>query len=226
MEQPRESVDAIDVPLVGLLVSLEVVPALAGSIAAEVEGRMAESHRRYHGLDHIRAVLGEVDRLLPDEPAATPAAVRLAAWFHDVIYDPTAPVGANEQASAELAVHLLTPAGIDPAVVDETARLIRLTAGHNVEADDRSGAVLVDADLGILASPPADYDRYATAVREEYAHVPDDLWVAGRGAVLRGFLESAERLFTAGPPPDRSLRRGRAVANLHRELTGLTSESS
>jgi len=100
-------------------------------------------------------------------------------------------------------------------------RLILLTAGHEVDEGDRAGALLVDADLWILSSPPDRYDRYAADVRAEYAHVPDDLWRRGRGAVLRHFLDAAGSLGAYGPEADRSDRRARAQANLTRELEAL-----
>lgn len=60
--------------------------------------RYREPHRRYHGVAHLAAVLRTLDELLAPEPASP--AVRFAAWFHDAVYDPTAPAGANEAASA------------------------------------------------------------------------------------------------------------------------------
>ena len=42
---------------------------------------------------------------------------------------------------------------------------------------------LLDADLGVLAAPPAAYLHYAAAVRSEYCHVPDEefRWVVSMG---------------------------------------------
>ena len=39
---------------------------------------------------------------------------------------------------------------------------------RRVEPGDANGAVLCDADLAVLASPPEAYAAYASAVREEY----------------------------------------------------------
>jgi len=36
------------------------------------------------------------------------------------------------------------------------------------------GAILISIDLSILAAEPSRYDAYAAAIRNEYAHVPDD----------------------------------------------------
>jgi predicted metal-dependent HD superfamily phosphohydrolase len=65
---------------------------------------------------------------------------------------------------------------------------VRLTAGHDPEPDDANGAVLCDADLAVLAGPPAAYAAYASAVREEYAHLSDEDFTRGRIAVLESLL--------------------------------------
>ena len=68
---------------------------VAGAGAALL-GRWAEPHRAYHDLAHLAEVLERVDLLAAE--ADRPDAVRLAAWFHDAVYDPTA--ADNEERSA------------------------------------------------------------------------------------------------------------------------------
>lgn len=134
-------------------------------------------------LDHVDTLAGH---------AADPAAVRLAAWFHDAVYRPDR--SENEERSAQLAERALTEAGVPEARTAEVARLVRLTVGHDPEPGDTNGEVLCDADLAILAETPAAYGRYAAAVREEYAFVPDQAFREGRSAVLRELL-GLPRLF-------------------------------
>ena len=136
----------------------------------------------------------------------------------DAVYDATAGAGANEAASADLALAELGRAGVRSGLAEETARLIRLTAGHQVAPDDASGAVLVDADLAILAAAPDAYDCYTVEVRAEYGHLDDDAWRTGRRAVLSGFL-SGPALFRIGD--DCGPRDARARANMRRELRTL-----
>jgi predicted metal-dependent HD superfamily phosphohydrolase len=145
-------------------------------------GRWSEPHRHYHTTEHLADMLSIVDA--HEDAAADPRAVRLAAWFHDAVYDPRETD--NEELSARLAEETLPRLGVDPT---EVARLVRLTSRHNPAPDDRNGALLVDADLAVLARPPAEYRLYVRAVRAEYAHVPDDAFNAGRAAVLRGLLD-------------------------------------
>jgi predicted metal-dependent HD superfamily phosphohydrolase len=68
------------------------------------------------------------------------------------------------------------------------ARLVLLTAGHDPEPGDTNGAVLCDADLAVLASPPEAYAAYASAIRTEYGHLSDAEFTAGRIAVLEHLL--------------------------------------
>ncbi|MCW6007913.1 metal-dependent phosphohydrolase [Micromonospora sp. CPCC 205371] len=169
--------------------------------------RWREPHRRYHTVAHLTSILSIVE--------SSPAPVRLAAWYHDAVYDPRAAGDANERASATLAERELTALGLPAPVVAEVRRLVLLTGTHAVEPGDDNGAMLCDADLAILASPPADYDAYAAAVREEYAHVPDEAFRAGRAAVLSHLL-ALPTLYRRHAEWERPAR-----ANLARELAVL-----
>lgn len=144
----------------------------------------AEPHRVYHGLGHLDDVLRQVDDLAGH--AGDPDAVRLAAWFHDAVYDPVATD--NEQRSAERAEQVLAALDVDPERIASIARLVRLTANHDPSSGDRDGEVLCDADLAVLASAPDHYTAYADRIRTEYAQVPDAEFAAGRAAVLRRLL--------------------------------------
>ncbi|MGW1026081.1 HD domain-containing protein [Streptomyces sp. NPDC002577] len=152
--------------------------------AEELLARWSEPHRRYHTVDHLRAVLDRVDVL--EEYADNAALVRLAAWFHDAVYLPER--STNEERSARIAERALRELGLDESGTAEVARLVRLTITHDPAAGDANGEVLCDADLAILASPPETYAAYAAAVREEYGFVPDDAFREGRAAVLRQLL--------------------------------------
>jgi predicted metal-dependent HD superfamily phosphohydrolase len=157
---------------------------VAGAGAALL-GRWAEQHRAYHDLAHLSEVLERVDLLAAE--ADRPDAVRLAAWFHDAVYAPTA--DDNEERSAQLAETSLTRLRLAPDLVDEVTRLVRLTATHDVGPGDANGAVLCDADLAVLAADDLRYSSYVEGVRREYAHVDDAAFARGRAAVLRSLLD-------------------------------------
>ncbi|RKN39079.1 metal-dependent phosphohydrolase [Micromonospora endolithica] len=192
-------------------------PAEVVAAGAELLARWGEPHRRYHTTGHLTAVLDVVDAYAPLARRAD--LVRLAAWCHDAVYDPRAPGDANERDSADLAGTLLTRCGLPTDVVAEVRRLVLLTAGHAVEETDVDGALLCDADLAVLAAPPPAYDRYAAAIRREYAHVPEAAFRAGRADVLRRLL-ALPALYRL-PQPSRTWETA-ARANLSRELATLT----
>ncbi len=162
--------------------------------------RWAEPQRRYHTTDHLLAVLDRVDELLPHVQAPDPAAIRLAAWFHDAVYLPDR--STNEERSARLAERALPEAGVPEPRVAETARLVLVTRDHDPAEGDTNGEVLCDADLAVLAGSPAAYGAYAAAVREEYGFVPDDAFREGRANVLRHLL-GLSRLFRTPEAHDR-----------------------
>lgn len=148
-----------------------------------------QPHRHYHDVRHLSYVLAALDEIGTPDAAARP--VRLAAWFHDIVYEGTP---GDEERSAELASSLLTGV-VSAGEAAEVARLVRLTTTHDPGGADPAGAALCDADLAILAAPAARYDVYVRDVRADYAHVDDAAWALGRTAVLDGLL-AHPRLFS------------------------------
>jgi predicted metal-dependent HD superfamily phosphohydrolase len=186
---------------------------VAGS-GATLLGRYAETGRHYHDLTHLDEVLRSVDELA--DVARAPDVVRLAAWFHDAVYDPRA--DDNEERSADLAESMLAAMRVEDTVVADVARLVRLTAGHDPADDDPDGAVLCDADLAILAADETRYAEYAAGVRAEYAHVAADDFARGRTAVLQHLLGQPTLFRT---PTARAAWETTARANVTAELAQL-----
>jgi predicted metal-dependent HD superfamily phosphohydrolase len=193
-------------------------PAQVEDALDRLLARHREPHRRYHTVTHLAAALATADDLLLDVDGADAAAVRLALFFHDAIYDPQALPGANEAASAALAEHELAELGVAQACRDAASASIVATADHRLPPEPSpTAAVVLDADLAILAAEPARYEAYVTGVRAEYAHVDDAGWRTGRAAVLTAFLDRPALFVTA--PMHASEHRARA--NLSAELSGL-----
>ncbi|MCU1605466.1 MAG: uncharacterized protein JWP46_1931 [Modestobacter sp.] len=185
---------------------------------AAVIGAWSEPHRRFHDLAHLAAVLGIIDQLAGH--ATDPAAVRLAAWYHDVAYDPQR--SDNEEVSAARArIGLLGL--VDDATLAEVQRLVLLTADHDPAPGDVNGTVLCDADLAVLAGPPEAYAVYASAVREEYGHLSDGVFTTGRTAVLEQLL-ALPALYRL--PETAAQWTGPARANLTAELSLLRARSA
>jgi predicted metal-dependent HD superfamily phosphohydrolase len=185
---------------------------------ATLLGRWAELHRAYHDLAHLDEVLARVGVLAAEADDAD--TVRLAAWVHDAVYDPTA--SDNEERSAELATVALSRLDVAPARVAAVARLVRLTATHDVRPGDDDGAVLCDADLAVLAADGLRYASYVEGVRREYAHVDDAAFAAGRAKVLATLLDRPALFRTEH---GRAEWEGRARANAGAELARLRDGS-
>ncbi len=155
--------------------------------------RWSEEHRKYHGRTHLLAVLEALDLLA--EPAKPPRAVLLAAWFHDAVYRGIA--GQDEEESARLAEERLQHTGLPADEIADVARLVRLTADHRPEPGDEAGALISDADLSVLGGEADAYGRYLAAVREDFAHIGDADFAAGRAAVVRRLLQLEPLFHTA-----------------------------
>lgn len=203
-----------------LLPSFISAAARGGATApvAELEGagmdllrRWSEPHRGYHDVEHLAEVLQRLEDLGCGDPL-----VRLAAWFHDAVYDGVP--GQDERASARLAREELAALGTPPEAVTRVADLVLVTATHAPPAGDGGAAALCDADLAVLAADPPRYRRYVAGVRAEYAQVDDEDFAAGRAAVLARLLDRPALFST-----DAGRRRweSRARQNVAAELTRL-----
>jgi predicted metal-dependent HD superfamily phosphohydrolase len=157
----------------------------------DVVRHYAEARRHYHTLEHIDRVLASVDLL--GEVTEDPTAVELAAWLHDVIYDPRA--RDNEARSAELARELLARLQVPSVINERVAELILTTIDHQT-GGDTDAEVLLDADLSVLGAESAAYDDYRAAIREEFAWLPEPAYRAGRATLLRRFLERRDIFHT------------------------------
>jgi len=143
------------------------------------------SGRHYHNLHHLAAIFDVLaDVALPE---TTASALQLAVWYHDAVYDSRAVD--NEERSSDLARAQLGLLRLAGGMIEETARLILLTKRHVTTAEDYAGQLLLDADLAILGAPADIYDRYASAIRQEYAWVEEEAYRRGRSAVLQRFLQ-------------------------------------
>jgi predicted metal-dependent HD superfamily phosphohydrolase len=182
----------------------------------ELVAAYADPSRGYHDTRHLSEVLDRLDELAGNGAAYDPTPVRLAAWFHDAVYDGERDAEERSAAWAEDALTRVAPA----AVVSEVVRLVRLTETHSPDDADVNGCALSDADLGILAAPRERYDEYVAAVRREYDHLPDDVFSAGRADVLRSLTEKPRLFHTAYA---RERWEAAARANVDRELKVLAA---
>lgn len=152
----------------------------------------SEPQRHYHTLQHLRECLGQFEAVQATAPH--PAAVEMALWFHDAIYDVKG--GDNEQHSADWAVDVLRGAGVTAEDVARVYALIMATR-HTAVPGDEDEQVLVDIDLSILGAGPARFAEYEDQIRREYAFVPRWLFTRKRRAILQTFLDRPRLYSTA-----------------------------
>ncbi len=177
-----------------------------------------EPHRSYHGIDHLRDCLVQLD----ESPArGGPRDLAEAAlWYHDVVYQPGA--ADNEARSAELARAAMIAGGIADEAAREVARLVLLT-NHSGPAPDPASALVCDVDLSILGRSVQMFAEYEGRIREEYRLVPEAAYRMGRARVLASFLQRESIYLT-----DHFHQRYEAAArrNLRRSLELLRADAS
>ena len=154
-----------------------------GNIFSRLAAAYGSPGRFYHTEMHIADCLEQLDGTI--SISEHPAALELAIWFHDAVYDTRA--NDNEAQSAAWAEGFLRSHGVSADIIERIVRMILVTQTH---ADLRSAdeMLLVDIDLSILGRPPAQFEAYDAAIRREYAWVPDAEYREGRAAVLEGFI--------------------------------------
>ncbi|MDN5694136.1 MAG: hypothetical protein L0G68_03620 [Psychrobacter sp.] len=150
--------------------------------------RYNEAQRAYHSLQHIEQLFAQFEQI--KHVLNEPHIIALALFYHDVIYAPTR--SDNELKSAEYAVEALRPY-LSAAQCQHIYALIMMTANHKLAECSNAqknfdSAYLLDMDLSILGASWSEYEQYAQAVRQEYAHVSNIDYRVGRRAVLTELL--------------------------------------
>ena len=167
--------------------ALEISGNLPSGLSEILLERYREPHRRYHNVSHLAAVLAALEVLGADSDNQ---AVRLAAWFHDAVYDPQC--SENEALSAQMALEALG----DTEMAREVARLILLTKSHQ-PGEGPDDAWIIDIDLAIFAQPMERVREYERQIRAEYAWVPEAVYAEKRAEILAAFLCRPQLYLTA-----------------------------
>src|SRR3954470_9982464 len=109
-----ERLDLMQASWVQLLARWSASPAEAYPVFDRLVAAHTEPHRFYHTLEHLNEMFKVAGKLA--DAAPDPAAVQLAVWFHDAVYDPRATD--NEARSAALISEQLRPLGIPEETLD------------------------------------------------------------------------------------------------------------
>lgn len=176
-----------------LLASYSIKGEIAEKYFQEVAEKYLEKKRFYHNLSHIQALLKSAAKLR--DCFQDYNSVRLAIWFHDVIYNTKK--SSNEEKSAELAVKILTELNIPIATINLVEKMIIATKAHSINGLNEDGKIFLDLDLAILGASPEIYQHYHQAIRKEYSWVPWFLYRRSRRSILSGFLAREHIFFTS-----------------------------
>jgi len=136
-------------------------------IHAELVTRYSEPHRHYHTCEHIGHCLNQLE--LASADIDNPAAVGMALWFHDVIYNPRATD--NEQQSADLFMRRVGNHA-DQQFSEIVYEAILITK-HQAMPKTLTEQFVVDIDLSSFGLAEPTFDKNSRDIRAEYAHVPD-----------------------------------------------------
>ncbi len=174
----------------------------------------AAPNRAYHNLSHIDWLLEEARGFRASLQHYD--AVRMAIWFHDAIYETSR--SDNEERSADLAERSLTALGAEAEIAALVRAMIVATKTHTADKLPEDGSLFLDLDLSILGSDEAVYEKYARAIRKEYAWVPALIYKRKRRKVLESFLDRKRIFFTDAIF---EARESQARRNIQQELSKL-----
>ena len=146
----------------------------------ELAARYSEPHRHYHTLAHIGNCLALLAETAHDSPT-----LRLALYYHDIVYDLCG--DQNELQSARFATDQLGTLGLGDSHTSIIYDLIRATDHKSARVAEHSD-LICDIDLAILGAPTSGYHDYAAAIRREYSWIPDGKFRSGRTRILESFL--------------------------------------
>lgn len=210
------SIEILQTEWAGLIRTLPLEVTGATAVLHDLLNRHNEPGRAYHNCDHLASMLAFLDT--HSSALTNQTAVTLAVFFHDSIYDSKAKD--NEEKSADLAQVALEGLGVDSVLISQVKTLILSTKKHQPLLPGTDNKLFLDADLSVLGRPPAQYFKYADAIRTEYSWVPDREYASGRSAVLKAFLDR-ERLFFQ--PETYALLESQARLNMQAEIIQLTT---
>ncbi|KAI8996008.1 hypothetical protein BC832DRAFT_567974 [Gaertneriomyces semiglobifer] len=192
---------------------------------AIISQRYTEPQRCYHTLQHIHDMLDLLEQSAMS--VQDPIALRLAIFFHDVIYDPVSK--SNELDSVTTFNQFASDAGLDDELITTVGCYICCTIRHTLSNASELPASLMndpklflDLDLAVLGRPDDGYNRYADEIRREYCHVSEPDYCTGRAAVLKGFLARERLYFTEY---FRDTLEARARSNVAKEIQRLEQKA-
>lgn len=204
-----------------LLQPFSVTPTVSNRIFSNLVVAYFSAGRFYHTLKHIQQVLETIEQIQQHKSETTAqinfSAIQLAAWFHDVIYEPQSKD--NEEKSSLYASQALAQLNLPVDTIKLVQNLILNTKHHQSSSNDIHSQIFLDADLSILGASQLDYKAYSQEIRQEYAGISDQLYYSARKQVLSSFLQRTKIYST----PQMFMKlESRARLNIKSELADLS----
>lgn len=165
----------------------DILPIMKTETLQQLYYAYCRPNRFFHNLEHIGWCFIHLKKAVnADVPIQNEDALRYALWFHDYIYEGTRTD--NEELSADAAYD----AAIRDGHTEDFARTVQsmvLATKHSdkyppITPDEE---LICDIDLSTLAD-----DNFAgntAAIRKEYAHVPEGIFIHERRRILQAFLD-------------------------------------
>jgi predicted metal-dependent HD superfamily phosphohydrolase len=165
----------------GEILSSAVEERCIADCATDLAACWSESHRVWHGPDHLKAT---VSAALRHPDAGQRPILALAALYHDAVYE----IGGadNEERSAQLLLHHAERLGMSQAtLVTEAVRVVTASRWSG-QSMDRLIEAFFNIDCHQLANDISDEERrrYELAIAAEYSSLPKADYVKGRRQFL------------------------------------------
>ena len=143
---------------------LQINDELSNKWFDKIAKKYSEPWRAYHRLSHIRQMLIQLDQMTPQLAEYQDSILRIAVWFHDIVYFPWKTN--NEEESSLIAIKFIKQIGKE-SLTNDLACLIMCTQNH-ISVGVLS-AYLIDLDLSILGSNEEEYKSYVHGIWIEYS---------------------------------------------------------
>ena len=176
----------------GLLNELQSDLSIGATVFEELIVAHTNASRYYHNSEHVRHLLTLAKST--EVIAENSSVIKLAAWFHDYVYDPQAQD--NEIKSAVYAEETLTKLNVASDLINLVKQIIVSTQKHKPLSNSIDNLLFLDLDLSILGASGDRYLKYAQNIRKEYSWLSDRDYQLGRRRVLKGFLARNKIYYT------------------------------
>lgn len=156
----------------------------------ELPYRWGEKHRHYHTVNHLTQVLMDIenDYRFKDLSVNEKHALLLAAFFHDIVYDPKRQD--NEEKTIEYFIRSYR--GHDPRMIDTVCEIIECTK-HRKRPTNKLQRIMWDADNKGFTEGYETLLKNEKLIRKEFIHLSRKEYKEKRIA----FLNSCKGLFNS-----------------------------